>query len=69
MAMCLLLLRFHAVLGGGYSTAFYFFKGDGGPNLKRMNCASDGFLIRAGIRQSAHQHIAADSGKRIQIAG
>ncbi len=56
------------ILGGGDPGPFDLFEGDGGAGLERGDGGDDGRLVRAGIRQRAHQHVAADSGKGIQVA-
>src|ERR1039458_5733722 len=45
-----------------------FLKRDRGPDLERPDGIPDRLSIRAGIRQRAHQHIAADSRECVQIS-
>ena len=62
----------HVELGGGDPAALDALEGQHRAGLKRGdgidNGGLDGCLVGAGIRQRAHQHIAADSGECVQIA-
>ena len=61
-------LRSHVELGGGDAAALDALEGQHRAGFERGERIDDGGLIRAGIRQRAHQHIAADPGEGVQIA-
>ena len=58
----------HVELGGGDAAAFHAFERQRRAGLERRERIDDGGLVRAGIRQRAHQHVAADPGEGVQIA-
>jgi len=62
------LLHLHVVLGSADAATLNLLKRNRGTALERGNGIGNGVLVRAGIRQRAHQHVAADSRKCIQIA-
>jgi len=57
----------HMEFGGTDTAAFDPFEGDYRTGIERSQRLDDGGLIGAGIRQRAHQHVAADPGEPIQI--
>ena len=61
----------HVEFRGGYRATFDALEGQHGAGFERGDRVYDrsgGGLIRAGIRQRAHQHVAADPGEGVQIA-
>jgi hypothetical protein len=55
-------------LGGGDTTAFHALEGQRRAGFERGERIDNSGLVRAGIRQRAHQHVAADPGEGVQIA-
>jgi hypothetical protein len=58
----------HVELSGRDAAAFHAFEGQRRAGFERSQRIDDGGLIRASIRQRAHQHVAADPGECVQIA-
>lgn len=62
------LLHRNPILRSCDPPACYPFKRYIGSAFERPEGARNGILASPGIRQSAHQHVATDPGKRVQIA-
>ena len=69
MAVGVRFLHLHVVLGGADAAALHLFERNHRAGFERVHGIANGGLVRAGIRQSAHQHVAADSRECVQIAG
>ncbi len=67
MAVRLLFPGFDVEFGGRDPAALHFFERDGSAEIERGDGADNGVLIGAGIRQRAHQHIAANSGECVKV--
>ena len=65
-----LLLHVNVVLGGAdAASASPFRRRPTAPASSEAMASDDGGLVRAGIRQRADQHVAADAREGVQIAG
>ena len=55
-------------LDGGDAAALHVVEAERGAGPERFKRGDKAGLVRAGIGQSANQHVSADSGKRVEIA-
>ena len=68
VAVFFLLGEIDAEFGGGHAFALGFEEAEGGVELEALKGGFESMPIGSGIKQSADSHVAADTGKDVEIA-